>query len=125
LQQHKDEFTKRDINIVAVTFETERVASGFMFKTQLPWPLLIDTEKQLYSGYGMTKARFSDIWGLRTWKAYAKEMAKGQLPKKSNGDIYQRGGDILIDPKGVVRLHHVGAGPADRPSVESILALIK
>jgi peroxiredoxin len=125
LQQHKDAFASRNIKIVVITFEQEPAASAFACKTGLPWPLLIDVEKKLYSGCGMTKAGFSDIWGLQTWKAYAKEMAKGRLPKKSNGDIYQRGGDILIDPKGVVRLHHVGAGPADRPSVESILALIK
>jgi len=120
-----DEFGRREINIVVVTFEKEPTASAYKCKTGLTWPLLIDAEKKLYSAYGMTKAGFKDIWGYRTWKAYLKEIVQGRLPKKSSGDIYQRGGDILIDPQGIVRLHHVGKGPADRPSVESILTLLK
>jgi len=50
-----------------------------------------------------------------------KEMLKGQKLRKPTGDIFQRGGDVLIDPTGIVRLHHVGKGPADRPTVETIL----
>ncbi|HSH13152.1 MAG TPA: SelL-related redox protein, partial [Desulfurivibrionaceae bacterium] len=38
--------------------------------------------------------------------------------------IHQRGGDVLIDPNGMVRLHHIGKGPADRPRVEDILRLV-
>jgi hypothetical protein len=47
-------------------------------------------------------------------------MLRGHLPKKSSGEIHQRDGDVLIDPQGIARLHHVGAGPADRPPVETI-----
>jgi hypothetical protein len=31
---------------------------------------------------------------------------------------------VLIDPAGVVRVHHVGSGPADRPSIESLLRVL-
>jgi len=72
----------------------------------------------------MLSASFLDIWGPRSWWAYLKEILKGRLPKTSHGDIYQRGGDLLIDPDGIVHLHHVGAGPADRPAVETILQKI-
>jgi hypothetical protein len=61
---------------------------------------------------------------LQTWRVYLQELLKGQLPKQARGDIFQRGGDVLIDPAGIVRLHHVGAGPADRPAVETILRTI-
>jgi len=44
--------------------------------------------------------------------------------RKSEGDISQRGGDVLIDPDGIVSLHHIGVGPSDRPAVESILKRI-
>ena len=46
---------------------------------------------------------------------------KGEKLRKSEGDVYQRGGDVLIDPNGMVSLHHVGVGPADRPAIETIL----
>jgi hypothetical protein len=40
------------------------------------------------------------------------EAGRGHLPA---------GGDVLIDPTGIVSLHHVGAGPADRPAIETIM----
>ena len=47
------------------------------------------------------------------WTAYADHLAlSGQKLQQSDGDISQRGGDVLIDPDGVVRLVHVGDGPA-------------
>ena len=95
-----------------------------MEDTGLRWPLLIDTKRELYRAYGMLEAGFWDIWGPDTWWAYLKEAARGRFPVKSKGDISQRGGDVLVDPGGIVQLHHVGRGPADRPSAKSILAAL-
>lgn len=72
----------------------------------------------------MLSASFWDVWGPKTWWAYLKEIAKGKRLKKSEGDIFQRGGDVLIDPGGTVRLHHIGVGPADRPTVKALLKTI-
>lgn len=83
-----------------------------------------DTTRGVYKDYGMLTAPFWDVWGIKTWRVYFKELLKGIKPKKSEGDIYQRGGDVLIEAEGIVRLHHIGEGPADRPSVEKILRVI-
>ena len=104
-----------------VTFAHDFLARGYVAETALKWPLLIDSDRQVYRSYGMLTASFWDIWGPRTWLVYARELLKGQKLEKSEDDIYQRGGDVLIDPQGIVRLHHVGSGPADRPAVDLIL----
>ena len=72
----------------------------------------------------MLTASLWDIWGPKTWWVYLREMMKGAKLIKSEGDISQRGGDVLIDPAGIVSLHHIGAGPADRPPVERLLLRI-
>ena len=108
-----------------VTFENDFFARQYVAETALAWPLLIDADRQLYRGYGMLEASVLDVWGPASWGAYAGALMKGQLPKPAHGDIYQRGGDVLIDPGGIVRLHHVGEGPADRPAVETILRKVK
>ena len=108
-----------------VTFENDFFARQYVAETDLDWPLLIDRDRELYRGYDMLAASFWDLWGPRTWLAYLREIARGRRPKPpTSDDIYQRGGDVLIDPAGVVRLHHVGSGPADRPGVAALLALI-
>lgn len=108
--------------MAVVTFENDFFARQYVAETGLDWPLLIDAGRELYQGYGMLKASWWDVWGVATWLAYLKELRQGRLPKKpTSHDVYQRGGDVLIDPAGIVRLQHVGKGPADRPSIARIL----
>ena len=109
------------MKIAVVTFENEFFARSYVAETALTWPLLVDDTRETYRNYGMLYASFWDIWGPRTWWAYLKQIMKGERLGKSEGDIYQRGGDVLIDPNGIVSLHHVGAGPADRPAIGTIL----
>ncbi|MCE5336174.1 MAG: AhpC/TSA family protein [Desulfobacteraceae bacterium] len=124
LRQHEKVLEERNIRVAVVTFESGFLARAYAEDTGIEWPLLVDENRELYQAYGMLAASFRDIWGPATWWAYLKEMARGRFPKRTTGDISQRGGDVLIDPSGVVRMHHVALGPADRPSVASILALV-
>jgi hypothetical protein len=121
LRDREKEFHERNVKIVLVTFEAGYLAQKYVEDTSLPWPLLVDDTRETYRNYGMLSASFWDVWRPKTWWAYLKEIVKGKKIAKSGGDIYQRGGDVLIDPGGTVRLHHVGVGPGDRPAVEALL----
>ena len=125
MRDHEAEFNRLNVKIVVVTFENDYFARSYVAESGLSWPLLIDESRETYKSYGMLSASFWDIWGPKSWWAYLKLILKGERLRKSEGDIYQRGGDVLIDPAGIVRLHHIGKGPADRPAVESILRLVK
>ena len=107
-----------------VTFEDDLLSRSYVEETSLAWPIIIDETRELYRSYGMLSASFWDIWGPRTWFAYLREIIRGQKLIKSEADIMQRGGDVLVDPNGIVQMHHVGKGPADRPSVQMILKII-
>ncbi len=124
MQRHESELKDRGVIVVVVTFEAGFLARNYAEDSGLAWPLLVDERRDLYHAYGMLTAGFWEIWGPATWWAYLKEMVRGRFPRKSEGDISQRGGDVLIDPSGIVRMHHVGKTPADRPSVASILERI-
>lgn len=113
------------LTVLVVTFETASAAGAYVQETGLPWPLLIDTPRSLYRTYGMHRGRWQDIWGPATWWAYARLAVRGHWPKRRSGDVTQLGGDVLIDPEDIVRVHHVGSGPADRPSVEALLRIVR
>jgi len=125
LRRFEENLAELGIKVVVVTFEGGYFARQYIDETNLPWPLLVDDNRELYRAYGMLSAGFWDIWGPKTWWAYLKEIVRGRLPKKSTGDISQRGGDVLIDPTGMIRLHHIGQGPSDRPSPEAILRIVR
>lgn len=124
MREQEAELKRRNVAVAVVTFEHDYFARSYVAETGLTWPLLIDAERTLYRGYGMLAASFWDLWGPKTWWAYGKLLLKGEKLHKSAGDVSQRGGDVLIDPAGIVRLHHVGDGPADRPAVAELLAAI-
>jgi peroxiredoxin len=124
LRERESEFGRWGLKVVVVTFAHDFLARSYVEDTALTWPLLIDGDRQVYSAYGMLNASFWDIWGPKTWLVYGRELLKGRKLEKSEDDIYQRGGDVLIDPDGVVRLHHVGDGPADRPEASQIFSII-
>ena len=124
MREQEDKFNSANVSIAVVTFENDFFARQYVEETRLTWPLLIDASREVYRGYGMLAASFWDVWGPKSWWVYLRALIKGETLHKTEGDIYQRGGDVLIDPAGIVRLHHVGSGPADRPAVESILRTI-
>lgn len=125
MRQQKDRIRRENIEVVVVTFEQEENALNYKQEIDLDWPLAVDISREMYRYYGMSKASFWDLWGPSTWLAYFKEIAKGNMPRSANDDIHQRGGDVLVDPAGMVRLHHIGKGPADRPDVEKILRIVE
>ena len=121
MQQQQETLRELGIQVAIVTFEAVSKARSYLAEMKFSWPVLIDGDRTLYRGYGMERGRVRDIWGARTWIAYIKEFARGRLPKYSGADTRQLGGDVLIDPAGIIRFHHVGSGPGDRPSVAAIL----
>ncbi len=125
MREHEAELAELSVAVAVVTFEAGFLARQYVEESGLVWPLLVDEKRELYRGYGMLAASFWDIWGPKTWLAYGKALLSGQQLQQSQGDISQRGGDVLIDPEGMVRLHHVGEGPADRPSLTLIMKTIR
>ncbi len=123
VQHARSAFDARGVRVGVVTFQDAAAARRYAEELALSWPVLLDEERRLYRAYGMGRARALDLWGPATWWAYLKEALRGQMPRPPQGDPTQQGGDVLIDPTGLVRLHHVGRGPADRPPVDQILAL--
>jgi len=124
LREQENELARHDVKVAVVTFENDFFARQYVAENGLSWPMLVDETRDTYRNYGMLAASFWDIWGLKTWRVYLGALLQGEKLRHSEGDIYQRGGDVLIDPAGIVRLHHVGEGPADRPAVEAILRTI-
>jgi len=101
------------------------MAMAYVRDTDLAWPMLVDESRSLYAAYGMDRGGWWDIFGPPSWWAYARLLFRGRRLQRPGSDVRQLGGDVLIDPQGKVRVHHVGSGPADRPSVTSLLEIVR
>lgn len=119
--RHAEELKGRNAAVLVVTFQGGPLAEAYAGSSEVSWPVALDETLSLYHAYGMERGRWWDIWGPSTLWVYAKLMLRGRRAQADQGDPRQLGGDVLIDPDGIVRMHHVGIGPADRPPLKSIL----
>jgi len=125
LQQHEKQLDSLGVKVVVVTFEIESLARAYVEDTGISWPVLVDPLREIYRAYGMERGKWWQIYGPPTLWLYFKLAVRGRKALPATGDPNQLGGDILIDPEGIVRLHHVGSGPADRPTVAHLLDAIQ
>ena len=125
LQQHEVEVNSLGMDVVVVTFESEVIAKNYVRDTQFPWPILIDSTRELYASYDMHRGSGWAIFGPGSWWGYLKLIFRGRKIKLPTDDVRQLGGDVLIDPAGIVRLHHVGKTPVDRPTIESLMNVVQ
>ena len=115
-----------DVHVLVITFQGGPLVEAYARETQLPWPILIDGSRRLYRAYGMEHGRWRNLIGPAAIGAYARLMLRGRLPRSPQGaDVKQLGGDVIIDPNGIVRYHHIGSGPADRPDVGELLTVAR
>lgn len=122
LRQRQTDLDEIGVDVWVVTFEDAENARDRFERLELPWPVVLDPDRRLYIEYGMDRAPLRRVWGLRTLLTYARLLSRGRSLAPATGDTRQRGGDVIIDPDQIVRQVHVGDGPADRPSIDELLA---
>ncbi len=125
LQQRREEFARLGIEIYVVTFDEVERAREYVEKNRLGWPLLLDPVRAVYQGFGMGRANWWTLMGPSSMWKYIVMWLKGGKPQKVGSDVHQLGGDVLIDPAGVLRLNYVSKTPHDRPSIQSLIDLVE
>lgn len=124
LRQQQERLDELQIDVKVVAFDNDVMAMAYVKSTGLQWPLLLDTDRELYAQYGMHRGSWWDIYSPTSIAKYIRLMIGGKKPGKPGSDWQQMGGDVLIDPDGIVRIHHVSTNPHDRPTAEEILSIV-
>ncbi|MFV1958519.1 MAG: SelL-related redox protein [Planctomycetota bacterium] len=124
LRQHSAQLAERNVEVCVVTFDAGPLSMAYVRDTDLPWPLLVDEDRTLYRAYGMHLGNWWNVLGPPAIGVYLKLLWRGRRLKQAGRDVHQLGGHVLIDPQGIVKTHHVGAGPADRPEASELLERI-
>lgn len=125
LRQEQQAIGEMGLDILVITFEELWVAKLYAEEVQLPWPLLLDANRGLYRRYRMEQASLGTVMGPFLWWGYIKLLLRGRRLKAPTGDIRQLGGDVLLDPGGIIRFHHVMQTPLDRPALKVIFDVVR
>jgi len=119
------EFTKLNTRVLVVSFGTLPAVQGWLKETCSNFTVLLDRERTVYNAYELERSKLRSK-SLRTIWLYFTRWLQGQKFHSSHGDdTSQLGGDFIIDQRGALRFIYPSHDPADRPSVEKLIAVLK
>ena len=115
----------KDINatVVAITFSSPAEALKLSQELKLPFSLVSDSQKEAYKIFELGSARLKDFLSPKVLWKFMGRIITGWLPSLgySKEDLFQLGGDFVVDAKGEVVFGFKSSSPADRPTIQFLL----
>jgi peroxiredoxin len=124
LCQHRQEFERLNVKVLLISFSSMGYARKWIAEVCSMFRLLIDREKTTYDVYGLDHSLLR-TWNLKIVWSYVKLIRAGRKWQGIQGDSAQMGGDFIIDPHGILRFAHRSRDPTDRPTVETLMAVLR
>lgn len=126
MAKHKDWFAARRTAVLVISFAEPAVLRAYQEKRQWPFPLFADPRRTIYQQLGLERLATRQLVGWRTAQSYLRSLWSGRgLQYYGKEDVYQAGGDFVIDRNGAVRYAHRGREPGDRPSVAELMKALE
>jgi peroxiredoxin len=110
--------------VFVVTFDQLWRALEMAKSGEIPFPVLLDPERGVYSAYELERSYRRSLHPRTLW-FYFKKMLRGRGFSKITADPTQLGGDFLVDNEGIIRFVYYSEDPTDRPTVEQIISALE
>jgi hypothetical protein len=87
--------------------------------------MLADPQRKAYQAFALKRLSWRNVFSISTLKLYFRLIRQG-MKRADYGkeDIYQAGGDFLLDRDGNILFAHRSQDPSDRPSAAQLLSVI-
>jgi peroxiredoxin len=125
VQSVKPELDRRSVAVAAVSFAEPATLDSYQKHHQWPFPILADPQRAAYRSFDLKRLSWLRVFSPATMKSYWQLLRRG-LKREDYGraDIYQSGGDFLLDRNGNILFAHRSEEPSDRPSAAYLLEVI-
>lgn len=124
---HKNQklLQSQGVRVVVVSFGCRDGAAHWIKETGCAYDMLLDPQRQLYVAFSLGSSLWK-VLNFRNMLVYGEHVAQDlefpkQLPSIQD-DMFQLGGDFVLDDQGTVVFSHSCQSPIDRPSVYRILS---
>ena len=125
MRQRHGEFGRRGVAVAVVSFAEPAKLVHYQEHHQWPFIMLADPERKAYEAFALKRLSWFQVFSPAALRLYWKLLRSGMKQERYEGDdIYQSGGDFLIDSGGNILFAHRGQDPADRPGVARLLMAI-
>jgi peroxiredoxin len=97
-----------------------------LHELELPFPLLLDKERRAYSEWGMGRTNlFGAMLSPKLNWRYARLLLKGERFLGFAPDMFQLGGDFVLDRQGRIAFAHRMRHNGDRAEVATLLGKLR
>jgi hypothetical protein len=116
--------------IVAMGAAAVAVATGADFQARrllgegLPFPALVDPDKNLYRALGIERIRWDQWLRPSTWRRYLRSIRRARQGRLT-GDILQAPGLVILDGQRTIRYLHRGTTLGDYPPLSEVLDALR
>jgi hypothetical protein len=118
----KSEFDRRGVSVVIISFAEPTTLVPYQEQHRWPFTILADPEREVYRAFELKRLAWFRVFSPPVLKLYFKLWRRGLKQEAYRGeDIYQSGGDFLLDSAGNVLYAYRSRSPADRPAPEKLL----
>ena len=126
MKARKEEFDRRGVAIVVISFAEPAKLVQYQNQHQWPFTMLADPQRKAYQAFTLKRLSWLSVFSLATLKLYFRLIRQG-MKREAYGkdDIYQSGGDFLLDREGNILFAHRSQDPSDRPSAAKLLSAIE
>ena len=125
MRAFKAEFDRRGVAIVVVSFAEPGKLSSYIEHHRWPFTVLADPDRKAYGAFALKCLPWWRVFSPAMFKLYLRLARKG-LQRRDYGkeDVYQSGGDFVLDREGNILFAHRSEDPGDRPQVGNLLMAI-
>lgn len=127
LEAQQNLLDARSVRVLVVSFGSTEGAQLWLEQTGCNFEILLDQPRKIYRSFGLgsSYAKVMKFGCLLQYSEYpAVDRDFPDVPPRLLEDIYQMGGDFLLDKAGKVLLSHPCKNPLDRPTVKDILQAV-
>lgn len=119
----REQFRQAGVDLLIVCQANPDVLADFLWRESLPVPVVCDPERRLYQQLGLGRVRFWSFLRPDVLLGYLRLMVRGTRPQKpyTGEDVYQLGGDFVLNRRGQVVFAHRSRTATDRPGIAEIL----
>lgn len=113
--------------VLVVSFTAPKLIAAFLAEIPQPFPVVTDPERKAYLAFSIGKTNLRGFLRPGVIWHYLKLIFRGWMPKgpAENADVWQLGGDFVIDPAGRLRYAYPSKDSTDRPSNEELLKALR
>ncbi|XP_022061319.1 uncharacterized protein LOC110958917 [Acanthochromis polyacanthus] len=124
LEKNQSSLDGHSVQVMVVSFGCQEGASYWLQDTFCQYDMLLDPHRKIYAAFGLG-ASLRKVLNFGNMLLYAEYVADNmEFPRglpSIQDDMFQLGGDFVLDEHGRVLFSHCCQSPIDRPSVGDIL----